>query len=392
MELLTRYALAARARIDKPILESHFFSLPFSDKYIIVVSGSGMEAKNYAYWNLTLEFLKPILNEAGYKLIQTGGEKDEQLIVDLDIRGKTTIYQYSWLIQNASLVLCGDTSAIHIAGAHDTPFVSLFALSRPSISGSYFGNKSKQIYITPSENWNPSFFPGENPKQIDNIKPEQVVEAVCKLLSLNFQTFKTLHIGQKYLHSIIDIVPNCVAPAQFLQGALLNIRFDKGGEETIVYEQLKHRQCTIITKKELNKDAIRALKGNIVKVFYVIGKDYSLDFVKFLKIEGIQFETISVLNEEGTNLLKLDFADYSILYPESMFFSVFNDQIEFDNISKVRCKTRRRILSNGKFYLNYKSHDENSPIQDFNQSDTPVVDDVNFWCESDYYYLYELLE
>lgn len=391
MHLLTSYAHAARLRIDKPITNSQFFALPFEDKYIVVVSGTGMEAKNYPYWSLVIDFLRPILSAAGYKIIQTGGEKDERLNVDLDLCGKTNISQYQWIIEKSSMVLCGDTSAIHIASCFDVPFVSLFSLSRPEISGAHFGDPTKQVYITP-ENWNPSFFPGENPRQIANIKPEAVVEGVCNLLNLQFKKFKSLHFGGKFNQGILDIVPNCVAPNNFLQGALMNIRLDKGGQEDICYEQVKHRQCVIVTDKILNKDTIRALKPNIVKIFYVLNDVSSIDFIKFLKSEGIPFETISSLDEEKTNLLKLDFADYCIIYPNEIFFGEFKGRIEFSKIDNVKCRTRRRILSEGKFYLSYLNEYEKNASPSFDNSEIQAIDSPNFWAESDYFYIYEFLE
>ena len=50
MHLIEQYALSCGVKIDKPHIETSFFPVP-SEKYITVHASSGMESKNYDYYD-----------------------------------------------------------------------------------------------------------------------------------------------------------------------------------------------------------------------------------------------------------------------------------------------------------------------------------------------------
>lgn len=381
MNLITNYSLLSRLRVDKPITEEHAIVLSTDKEYILFVTSTGMPAKNYDYYNLINVLLKPYLGN--FVVIQAGTKDDPRIGADIDLCGQTNLYQMSWLIKNAKLLVCGDTFAMHCAGAHNTPFVALFGPTSPAVSGSYWGDKDKQIYLTP-DNWNPSYNPQENPKQINEIKPEKVVESILKLLNISAKTVQTIKLGGLFNSSIVDIVPNCVVGNDIFPGALINIRYDKGGQEGAVYEQLKQRKCVIFTDKVLNVDILNQLKPNIASLMFLVKGKEDLDFLKKLKDNAIPFGMVSTLNEEQTQNLKLDFWEYGVLIPYDTAFKKSNWKPE--SAVGLKFLTQRRIISKGRVFLSYMHEKFNFSLDI--PAGNSIIDRPEFWSDNEFYYIY----
>ena len=56
MHILEQYAVNCGAKIDKPYIFKEYISIPF-EKYIVLHAGSGMDSKNYDYYDDVVSFL-----------------------------------------------------------------------------------------------------------------------------------------------------------------------------------------------------------------------------------------------------------------------------------------------------------------------------------------------
>lgn len=383
--LVETYSRSTGLRIDRPQLSETFFPLPITSPYILVITSTGMPSKTYDYFGEVIDYLRKPLHEKGYKTVQAGTKDDQKANCDIDVTGKTSISQLNYLIQNASLVICGDTSSIHIAGAYNVPFVSLFSITSPKISGAYFGNKNKQRYLTPS-NHKPSFNPNENPKSINEIMPERVCNEVCDLLGMKKINLKTLSIGAFYKLMALEVVPNSLVPPNFNENVILNLRYDYGGEEPILINQIAMRRCTVVTDKPINIDLLIQVRQNIEKVCVEIKSEKDLEFVKQLYKSGIPYTLITFLSAEDLDKLKIDFIDYGSITRKERFTKEKVKDISSISL-KTQFRTRKVIISNSQAYLTM-AHAKNQLPMSQNSNEGFLIDEQDFWNDGEFMFIF----
>ena len=381
MHLVEAQSAATRLRISKMEIQTRTFPMPFVGKYVVIITSTGAPAKNYLNWKIVTDWLKPALNAAGYVLVQCGGEKDERIGADHDICGKTSSPQYFEVIKNASLVLCGDTSAVHVAGHFDVPLVALFSISSPSVSRAYFGNPLFQRYLVP-EKYKPTYDPNENPPAINSIAPERIIKECCGLLKIKTPVFQTLHTGGAYALHAIEIIPNVILRPDSLAGMVLNIRFDKGGVERAVYDQLALRKCSISTLVPLHIPTLKALRANIDFIAYEITENHSVEFVTAMTREQIPFRLFTKLSEEKLGPIKLDYFDLAVI---NRLESGVSRGSEWND---KKFRTNRKILSNSRVYLSYAHVAADKSVDKLEENEDTVIDAPDFWCDKELFYIY----
>ncbi len=387
--LVEAYASATRLRIEKMRLFEHFFPLAVEGDYLVFVTSAGAHSRFYSYYREVLWLLKDSLKEAGIKTVQCGLADDPRIGADVDICGQTDFYQFFYVIAGAKLLISGDTSALHVAGHYDVPLVSLFSISDPKNSGAYFGNKEKQIYLKPEfEGYHPSFDPNENPKTIDRILPESIANASGKLLGLDNRKVSTIQLGSKYHLSMIDVIPDHTFPKEVLQGALLNIRFDIGGREDIIFHYLAQRRCNLLTNKPINPNFLNAVKGNIENLIYEINDDYSLNFIEQLQKRGIPYMLMTDWSQEKLNLHKEIFMDYGLVLRRDI-----KEKLEVENANLIdskstKFKSGKFLLSNGRIFMSKAHFKADQSIDSFDNNEGLILDTSEFWREQEFFYIF----
>lgn len=383
--LLEIYSRMTGLRINPMPIEPQHFPVG-SDKYVLFVTGTGMPAKNYSYFPSVITFVKEHLRKSGYDIVQAGDAGNPRIGADIDICGKTTIKQFIHVIKNASLVVCGDTSALHIAGAFDKKVVSLFSITHPHVSGAFFGAPKNQIYLVPDGKWCPSFNPNDSQSIINAITPEKVVAAIGELLDIDMPRFNTLFVGAGFTKPCIEVIPNMDVPANFYANVPIQVRLDKGGAAEKAISILSQRQGILVTNKELPIEAILAVRKNLLMVVVIIEKDSRPDFPNLLKKSGIPVTLASFLTEEELNLQKLDYADIAVIKRESPpTFAQLN--IKVGNSTKF--STNRRILSNGRLFLSHGHVLADKSIDNISQSEDTILNNEEFWKGSEFYHIYD---
>ena len=380
MKLLERYALGMGAKIDAPFINTKFFPLPF-EKYITFGAAGAMPAKNYGYFNQVLELLVPVLQEHGIHIVQLGLKDEPQFNNVYRLCGATSISQSAYIVKNSLLHLGVDSFLVHAATAFDVPLVSLYSVSPPSVCGPHFGSSNKQVCLIPNfkTDYTWSFNPQEPDKSVDSIKVEDVVKSVGKLLGLKFPEIETKFIGSQYNFGIVEVVPDCVIPPDMFNGVIPIIRFDLGGEAGAVYQQLQIRKCTVLTKTPLDLTLLKQLRPNIDRIVYLIEKDYQIEFIKGLYMQGIPFVLITELPDEDIGLMKLDASEFGVINQKP---KAKKPEIEVSD--RTHFKTNKLIFSKGAPYPSIP-HLKASIV---NQSDNKVIDTPEFWNDSDFYFVF----
>jgi hypothetical protein len=374
-------------------MQTYEHSIPLPDgfdKYVLVCSSSGMQSKNYSLLNEVLRCVIPFLESCGYKLIQVGSANDTPLNVHLNFCGQTSLYQYSWLVKHSSLVLANDTSIIHLAGHHNVPLVSCFGPTHPNISGAWFGDKTKQHYITPDTH-RPSFQSEEHKKHIDEIRPEEVARAVMRVLKAERKFLeglpKTIRVGEKFQIVTFEVIPDLLIDLGVCGNQIPTFRFDLGGSEEVMFKILKHRKCNIVTDKPVNVDELRNVMGNVDTIVYEIKENHNPLFVKAISDLGIKYILLSKLPEETLGPIKLEYFDFEPIHKS--LSSERPATIDKD-VAGMRFRTGRFLLSSGKLYLS-RAHwkdGKNVPSGDLRDNEGEVLDCADFWEDSEFFYIY----
>lgn len=129
--------LGVSSKRPQPFLPSHP-PLFFHD-YLVLHMGTGEERKEWPEEKWRELALK--LHEEGYSLVFTGkGEREKARIAR--VRGDMThtvdassssFAEFCACIQHAQGVICGETAAVHVAAAYDTPTIALYTAINPLV-------------------------------------------------------------------------------------------------------------------------------------------------------------------------------------------------------------------------------------------------------------------
>jgi ADP-heptose:LPS heptosyltransferase len=111
--------------------------LPDAEPYVLVHPGGTAPAKRWSSANNTA--LVRALVARGWRVVVTGASEEIALTASvagdsgaLDLGGCTTFGEFAALVRRASVVVCGNTAASHVAAAVQTPVVCIFPPTVPA--------------------------------------------------------------------------------------------------------------------------------------------------------------------------------------------------------------------------------------------------------------------
>lgn len=355
MHLLETYALSTGSKIKKPFIIKKFFPIPF-EKYITIQNSSGMTGKCYDYFQEVVDFLYEYLEKFDYKIVQIGSKEDKPLNNAFQLHGQTNINQTAFILENSKLHIGNDSFAIHMCSAFNIPLIGLYSVSSPEIAGPFWKNNN-QICLTPS-NWKPSFNPNENPKRVNEIKIELIINSVNKLLNLDFKdNIETLYVGDKFKHSILETIPDQVLSPESFEKQLLNIRIDfldrdlEKRDYQSIAQNLNIRECCIVTDRPFIIENMVPFKNNLSMVIYDVTKDIDVNFIEKMNFYGINNSCIfkidesseKELNDRKEKLIDLPQIIEEVKYPK-IDNNIFNNKNIYFKLNKL-------FIANNKIYL-----------------------------------------
>lgn len=314
MHILEQYAVNCGAKISNPFILKEFFPIPF-EKYIVLHAGSGMESKNYDYFNEVVSYLEPYLKSQNIHIVQIGGEK-ERLIKNCYPALGTTKRQMAYIIDNSLLYFGNDTMSLHFASYFQKKIVCTSTVLYKECFYPYWSKKDDYKIIESHRNGKkPTFSAQESPKTINLIKPEEIARPILKYLNFkNIKLPKTIFIGDKYLHPVLECVPSQVLPPHLFPNQMVNIRFDY--EDNYNLELTAHnlsiRPCAFVLNKPIEIENLQNFFKNIQIIIYDITEGIDLNFVKRISMFGLKYVFVfrkTGSNEEILSQRKMDIAD-----------------------------------------------------------------------------------
>jgi len=360
MHILEQYALNCGVSISKPFINEEFFPLPF-EKYITLHPKGKFHSREYDYWEEVTTNLYPILNKHNIKIVQIGNKEDNLIPFCYSINGQTNLNNLAYIIKNSLLHLGIDSLPIHLASAYDKKIVGLYCNMYPNQSKPYWSDSNDyEILFADLKDKKPSYAAIENPKTINTIKPESIVNAVLKKLNINEKiTNKTIYNGESSHLRSIEIIPDHVPNLSSFNINIANIRMDYHFDEQFLFNILSVYQSNILTNKAININQLIKFKKNILNIFFIIDSESNFDikFIKNLKANGIKFSIISFISEEKIEKFKIDTMDFSNIIIKNLEKN--KDTIKSFYKDNLKFKSSKLLLSQGKMYPSFGSFKSN---------------------------------
>jgi hypothetical protein len=384
MHILEQYALNCGLKINKPYIYEKYFPLPF-EKYITFNPFGKFNSRKYSYWQEVIDLITPILNKENIHIVQIGGKNEIGYNSCTHLMGQTNFNQTAYIINNSLLHFGVDSFPVHLASYFDKKIVALYSNMYFSQSKPYWSSPENiELIQADLKNKKPSYSAEENPKIINNIKPEEIVLKILKLLNINHNfEHETIFIGSRYEHYILESIPSIVLPPEVFPGTLLNIRFDyieqiEEKDYICTLNNLNNRNCAIITDKPIQIEHLLQLKDKITGIMYDITfKNIDFDFVNKVKFYGIKIDFIfnKSKNKDETilNNRKLELIDY----PE-LINIIENQEKPKDKIQQSNFyKSKKLFFANNKTYLSYAAYLENKPVNLDKLDVSQKISDIN---------------
>jgi hypothetical protein len=414
MHLLEKYSLNCGINPEKlgePYIYTSYYPIDF-EKYIVIHASSGMNAKNYSYYQDVIDFIFEKVNSLGYEIIQIGGEKDPALNKCFNYQGKTDIHQTAYILKGASLLIANDSFSTHMASSFGIPSISLYSVIQPEVAGPYWKNGKQFTIMAPLNGKKPKYSAEDLEMVINRIKPEQIINKIAHVLSdvdLRKETeIESLYFGKNYHKTSLDFVPDRAMLIEQGRQLPLNIRFDYLKPDTITDENLhsaliniSSRKCCVVTSLPLDLKKMRAqeFKENIISFIFHIEKkhlsrvDESIKFIEEAKKNGINPYVALIKNEfseEEINDLKFKFLDVGkINLLDQTSWSECMNQDDYKKINDLTMfKSSRIIYSNGKNYLSKTAYLENISAETFEQKLSLIKDKKSLGEELENCYIY----
>ena len=394
MHLVESFALNTGLKIGEPYIYEKFVPLPFEEKYISFQPFGKYDARKYDYWEEVLEILMPALVKNNIRVIQLG-LPDEKLIYGChNMRGKTDFNQAAYIIKNSLLHFGIDSFGVHFASGYDKKIVALYCNMLPSNSGPYWSKKDDVILLEPEREGKNrcSYAPVEDPKTINTIKPEDIAKSVCKLLDISLDfPYRTIHIGQDFHVRKIELM--FIENWKQLGVDSVIVRMDQYFHEENLVHQLKRCKCSIITDKPINIKILKTFKDKINEFVFFVDEETPPSYFQMLKATGITYYLVSYLSEEELNKIKLDYIDVGGIIRKDKPKLEDIKELEGKDLSKIYYKSSSfSIFQDGIYCSNVFANDNQSVKSVRGLSPAPIVDDPDFWDQSDSYLLLERTE
>lgn len=385
--LVESYAKDVGVKIGKPSIYEDYFPLNIGN--YITLHTTSKPAKTYSYWQEVVNLIKPKLDELGISIVQIGGKNDRKIEGIYDLCGQTTINQTAYILNKTKLHVGVDSFPVHVASGYGKKIVCVYANNYIECVGPYWTKDEDFIGITSYKDSKPLFALEDPERIIDKIKPEQIAQAILKLLGhdLNYN-YKTVYIGHKYLEKHFEIIPTQIANIDD-KNAPLVIRADyKFNEQNILQQIATHGHCYILTEQPFNIKPLLPYRNNIKSIQYNFKRSYDLKFAQDLNESGIPFGLNCLLTEEGNEDIKLDFMDIGIITYEKLFDPNKADEFKGVNFDRLYYKSCKILSADGRAFYGKQSWSLNDEVKQFGEL-KKIKNTVDLWREADYCYFLE---
>ena len=380
MNVLEKYAANCGVKIKEPYISTSYF--PLKDKpYIILDNRSKFGSNSYDLFADVMPYIKPILDKEDIQIYSF--EKDDKNLIE----GASPFIglfkkQESYLIKNSKLVVACDNVTNYFASALKIPSIGLYSAYPSQCTEPLWSNSHISLESNRDGNL-PGYGVTESPKTINFIEPEKIANNIFKTLGLSHRVeHETFYIGDLYPTKVVEVIPDFIPTAGFMENKALNLRMDYHFDEQILLHWLQKRKINLLTGKPINLNLLKYFKNNIVQLTVSINNSFSIEYLNNVKNIGINVE---VFCEEEDKLAdyRFDFFDFDVNE------SIFKKKEDLNsNLSHLTESTKflsgKILLSEGKRYSCYEAK---KAKKELTAQPELVYNTTDFWKELDHYRL-----
>lgn len=380
MHLIERYSVACGAKIGEPFILTRFFPIA-PEKFITFHPSSKYDSKVYDYWQDVLDIIHPKLQERNISIIQIGSKGDRAYNYCYNTAGQTSVNQAAFIISHAIMHVGSDSFAAHVASGFRKKIVALYSNNFMECVRPYWGDMEKDMRLISSpKNGKPNFSQVENPKTINDIRPEVIAKEILSLLGINFDfPFETKRVGAYTKNVFIESAATNVVDERAFNSDSMVVRMDFNFNEAILDKQLQKCPCSIVSDMPVSLDMLKEYRGRVREFIYDLTENYNMEFLSKLLELGIPVITATGESGELLNKIKLDLLDFGQIHIKKI-----PNQEEIDKVKswgKLWYKTTKFTISEGKFYPSKAALVHNKPCQSIRDSIHEVIDCPEFWEE-----------
>ena len=380
MHILEHFSLNCGIKSSEAFIQEDYIPIPF-ENFICINNDASIDSFCYSYWSDVFEIIKPYLEKADIKIIQIGSSKDQLLPGCEDFRHMQTRHQGAYIIQRAKLFIGADIFYSNIASHLGTPGVILFGPIPPSCTQPFW-NKERFKILCGNDQF--SYASKESQKTINQIKPEDIANAILEKLKIPFESDQsTEFIGSLYDNKIFEVIPNFSPNPDFLKNSFITMRADYEESDEHIGNWSIGRKINLISDRKINLNLINAIKQSIQLMHFEVSSDCSEDIVsdnieyfKAIKKLGIN---INLFRKDSENIenIRLSYFDWNV-----EILSQRKPNEEIINNPNLLFYSGKLIFSNGQKYPSIEHAVNNL------DSETGLNNIINtelFWSESDHY-------
>jgi len=379
--LLKEYSKNLEVDPKKPVVNKHFYPVT-PEKYIVLYNEQNINSKNYRYFSLVLDLIKHELQSENTSVVIIGSGKNLTNRADY-IYPNLSFRKNCYIVSKADLFISIDNALTQYASSQSVPIVNLYGNIYPSITTPYWSNKNNKIDLAPEWSTKPCLGLEDPDDSINKIPAEKIAESIIKILKPNKKSiinFKTKVIN-KTKDFAIDVIPTDYKNISIFKDSLINLRLDRGKvDDQAFYNYCSNHMCDItIEDKILQPQIAENFAKNINCIHLILNN----------KIDNIPKKYFELL-ERLKIKLKILVKNKEIL--DDVRFDYFDQDVEFyDPPSK-----KPDLVDFGDKFFSFKFVVEGDKIYKCTNfwknnidSDDNIVDNADYWEESDYFYIYE---
>jgi len=379
--LLKEYSKNLGVEPQKPVVNRHFYPVQ-ADKYIVIYNEQDVQSKNYSYYQIAISLIRNALKAGGYSVVVIGSDKN--LIEGADYYYPNLSFRkYCYIVSNASVFISIDNALTQYASSCQVPVVNLYGNIYPSITTPYWSNKKNKIDICPDWDKKPCLSLVDPKESINKINPEDVGLAILKLLGFSDEIeirFKTKR-KNKFKHFQVDVIPTNYVRSGLFDKNILNIRLDQErvNEEALLAYCSNH-VCNLILKDLLiDVKALQRIGRNVKRIIFKVSvmpekiPDAYFEFLKKLDIEFL----FLVTNKDILDDVRLEYFDHDVEFSDA------NREKPSDISLDDKFISFKTVIEGDKAYKSLAHWKKNI------DSDNNIVDNLTYWEELDYFYIYE---
>jgi hypothetical protein len=380
MHIIETFAVNCGAKIDKPQIYTTFFPLPIS-KYITFHSDEAEPAKNYDYWQDVINMISPFLKQREISIIQIGDRNNRHFSECIDLLGQATANQWAYIIQGSLLHFGADGFLTHLASSFDTPLVSIYGIAHANCVKPYFGSPKKQANIIAygRDGKKPSFSADENPKVINSIKPEEIANAILKLLGINVEMpMETVFVGKKYSSFVIEeSIPND-PKIMFNPEHQVEIRADLGFDDNAFLQQVgNYKKSVVVVEKDVNITTLERFRQQINMIVVRVVDDTQGTLIKRLVEIGRPLVLVSALPESRIQELKAVYYEFGNINRLDIVDEAKINELKLD-LDRLYYRSTKIVSNGGKYFYSHAASLAGVPMTNHHEYQK-VIDSPEFW-------------